>query len=110
MNIAAMNIRITIQENSVVTDRIGNHRNEWTDLYTCWATPVQAGGSEGIAAGAVTDKESQNFTIRYTKLLDGKDATKIRVLLGNTIYNVISIDQMSFKKKSLKLKCEKVKR
>lgn len=110
MNIAAMNIRITIQENSVVTDRIGNHRNEWTDLYTCWATPVQAGGSEGIAAGTVTDKESQDFTIRYTKVLDGKDATKIRVLLGDTIYNVISIDPMGFRHRSLKLKCEKVKR
>ena len=110
MNIAAMNIRITIQENSVVTDRIGNHRNEWTDLYTCWATSVQGGSSEGIDAGTVNDKESQDFTIRYTKVLDGKDATKIRVILGDVIYNVISIDQMAYKKKSLKLKCEKVKR
>ena len=110
MNISGMNVRITIQENSVVTDRIGNHKSEWHDLYKCWATAVMSGGSESIEAGTVNDKEFQDFTIRYVKILDGKDSTTLRVILGNTIYNVTAIDPMGFHHRSLKLKCEKVKR
>ena len=33
-----------ITRNSVVTDAIGNHKNRWTDYYTCYAT-VSGGGS-----------------------------------------------------------------
>lgn len=51
MNIAAMNVRLAIQKNETVTDRIGNHINTWTDFYTCRATPVQSGGSEKQEAG-----------------------------------------------------------
>ena len=31
MDIAAMNVRIKFQKNAVVTDKIGNHTNSWTD-------------------------------------------------------------------------------
>jgi head-tail adaptor len=55
MNIAAMRCRITVQKNETVTDRIGNHVNTWTDFYTCWATPVQGGGSE--KAGSRNDEQ-----------------------------------------------------
>ena len=110
MNIAAMNVRITIQENSVTTDKIGNHKSVWTDLYTCWATPVQDSGSEGTEAGTTNSHDSLDFTVRYAKQLAGLDSTKLRVLLDGTIYNVTAIDPMGFKHNSLKFKCEKVKR
>ena len=32
MNIAGMNIRITIQKNEIVKDKYGNHTNAWTDF------------------------------------------------------------------------------
>jgi hypothetical protein len=54
MNIAAMNVRLTIQKNEVIKDKYGNHTNTWTDFYTCWATPVQSGGSEKQEAGTTT--------------------------------------------------------
>lgn len=110
MNIAAMNVRITIQENSVTADRIGNHRLAWRDLYTCWATPVQGGGGEGAKAGTTNSHDSLDFTVRYAKKLDGLDSTKLRIVHDGTIYNVTSIDPMEFKHNSLKFKCEKVKR
>ena len=31
MNIAGLNVRIMIQKNETVTDRIGNHKSVWTD-------------------------------------------------------------------------------
>ena len=38
MNIAGLNVRIMIQKNETVTDRIGNHRSAWTNYFSCWAT------------------------------------------------------------------------
>lgn len=110
MNIAAMNVRITIQKQKTTEDDVGNHKNSWHDYLSCWATPVHAGGSESEDAGTVNATDRIDFTIRYTKKLDGVDASKIRVMLGKTIYNVTDIDPMGFRKKSLKLKCQKVRR
>ena len=36
MDIALMNVRITFQKNEVVTDKIGNHKNAWSDFYSCY--------------------------------------------------------------------------
>jgi SPP1 family predicted phage head-tail adaptor len=110
MNIAAMNVRLTIQKNEGIKDKYGNHTNTWTDFYTCWATPVQSGGSEKQEAGTTNSTDAIDFTVRYAKYLDGLDSTKIRIRLGDVIYNVTAIDPMAFQKRSLKFKCEKVKR
>ncbi|MGN0269724.1 MAG: phage head closure protein [Candidatus Weimeria sp.] len=110
MNIAAMRCRITVQKNETVTDRIGNRVNSWSDFYSCWATPVQGGGSEKQEAGTINSTDSIDFTVRYAKCLEGLDSTKIRIQMGSTIYNVTAIDPMGFYHRSLKFKCEKVKR
>ena len=105
-----MNVRITIQENTVAVDSIGNHKDVWKDVGTFWATPVMNGGSEESSAGTTDSSEDIDFTIRYTKMLDGKDSTKIRVQFSNATYNVTSIDPMNYTRKCLKLRCEKEKR
>ncbi len=46
MNIALMNEKVIFQKCSVVKDGIGNHRNEWTEDYCCFATI----GGEGLAS------------------------------------------------------------
>ncbi len=46
MNIALMNEKVVFQKCSVVKDGIGNHRNEWTEDYCCFATI----GGEGLAS------------------------------------------------------------
>lgn len=38
MNIALLNTRITIQQQTTTVDTIGNHINTWQDYYTCAAT------------------------------------------------------------------------
>ena len=45
-DIALMNEKVVFQKCSVVADRIGNRRNEWTDEYCCFATI----GGEGLAS------------------------------------------------------------
>lgn len=46
MDIALLNVKITVQKNETVVDAIGNHKNTWTDYHTCFATVSGEGGSE----------------------------------------------------------------
>ena len=38
--IEKLNERITIEKCTVVTDKIGNHRNTWEEYFTCFATLI----------------------------------------------------------------------
>lgn len=107
MDIALLNVKITFQKNEVIVDEIGNHRNAWTDFYTCFATASGEGGSEKSVAGLIVDDSDISFTVRYCKKLSGIDSTKCRILFDGNLYNIVSIDHMNFKKKALKFKCEK---
>ena len=80
MNIAGMNIRITIQKNEIVKDKYGNHTNAWTDFFTCWATPVQSGGSEKQEAGTTNSTEALHGPVcgmpRRARLHEAQDPTR----------------------------------
>lgn len=110
MEIALLNVRITFQKNFVTVDAIGNHKNEWKDFYSCYATVSGEGGSEKAVAGLVVEDSDLSFTVRYCKKAAGITADRFRVLFGDSIYNIVSIDHMNYKKKGLKFKCEKVRR
>lgn len=110
MDIALLNVEIIIQKNSVVTDAIGNHKNEWTDYYPCHATVSGEGGKETSTAGTIVDDSDISFTVRYCRTVSKINNTEYRVLFGGDIYNILSVDHMNFKKKSIKLKCQKVRR
>ena len=60
MDIGAMNRRVTIQKNETATDRYGNHKNEWTDVFTCWATVSGEGGQEQAEAGQTVEHGDLN--------------------------------------------------
>lgn len=110
MDIALLNIKIVIQKNDTVVDAIGNHRNEWTEYHRCFATISGEGGSEKNVAGLIVDDSDISFTVRYCKALADLDITKYRVLFEGDVYNIVAIDHMNYKKKCLKLRCEKVRR
>lgn len=63
MDIALMNVRIIFQRNEVVTDKIGNHRNVWSDFYFCYATVSGEGGTEKVATGLVVEDSDISFTV-----------------------------------------------
>jgi SPP1 family predicted phage head-tail adaptor len=110
MDIALLNVKITIQKNETVVDAIGNHKNEWTDYYNCFATVSGEGGSEKNVAGLIVDDSNISFTVRYCKALADIDVTKHRVVFDESLFNIVSVDHMNYKKKCLKLKCEKVRK
>lgn len=110
MDIALLNVRITFQKNTVVVDAIGNHKNEWTDYYSCHATASGEGGSEKAVAGLIVEDSDISFTTRFCRKTVAVTTDGFRILLNGEFYNIVSIDHMSFKKKCLKFKCEKVRR
>lgn len=110
MDIALLNVKITIQKNEPVVDSIGNHKNTWTDFHTCFATVSDEGGSEKSVSGLIVDDSDISFTVRWCRKLADLDVTKHRIIFEGITYNLVSIDHMNFKKKCLKLKCEKVRR
>lgn len=110
MDIALLNVGIVFQKNKVVTDAIGNHTNVWEDYYSCHATVSGEGGSEKAVAGLLVEDSDLSFTVRYCKKAAEVTVDGFRVVFGNELYNIVSIDHMNYKKKALKFKCEKVRR
>lgn len=102
MDVAALNVRITIQKNEVETDSIGNHTSVWKDYFTCWATCYNQTGKEENEAGQILEEDRMDFTVRYCSETAAVTSTKYRILLNGRIYNIDHIDDMAFRKRSLK--------
>ena len=110
MHISALNIRILFQKNETLTDTIGNHRNQWTDYLSCYATASGQNGEEQNEIGQTIVKERIDFTVRYSSETAVIVPDKYRILLHDRIYNILSVDDMAFKHNSLKFHAELVRR
>ena len=112
MNIAGLRVRITIQKNETLIDRIGNHTSAWTDYFTCWATAVSSRRSsdETLEAGAVHEADRLDITVRWCSETAAVNSVQYRVILDDRIYNILNIDEMGFARKSRKLITELVER
>lgn len=110
MKVALLNEKIMIQKSVVQSDSIGNCKNAWEDYYSCFATIGGEGGNEKLEAGQITDGASITFSVRYCDKLVDIVSTGFRILFRGEIYNILSVDHMNWKKKSLKFRCEKERR
>ena len=110
MDIALMNVKILFQKNAVQTDKIGNHINTGEDYYSCHATVSGEGGTEKTVAGLVVDDSDISFSVRYCRLVSKIESTGYRIIFNETIYNILSVDHMNYKRKSVKFKCQRVRR
>lgn len=102
MDIARLNVRITIQKNETKTDRYGNHISVWTDYFSCWAACINQTGKEGEDAGQTVEDDRMDFTVRYSSETAAVTSTKYRILLDDRIYNIDHVDDMAFRRHSLK--------
>ena len=110
MDVALLNRKFTIQKNTVVTDAIGNHTNKWEDFYSCYAAISGESPNESTSAGTVVDNTKADFTVRWCKAVSKVTADDFRILCEDEIYNILGIDHQNFRKKSVKLKCQKARR
>ena len=110
MNIALLNVRIEVQKNAVVTDRYGNHKNVWEPYLNCYATVSGETPQQDTEAGLVVDDSRVDFTIRWFAASSVITSTGYRVLFRGETYNIVAVDHMNFRKRSIKLRCRKVRR
>ena len=110
MEIALLNVKVSFQNNSVVSDAIGNRKNVWEDYYSCHATVSGEGGQEKAAAGLTAAESDIAFTVRFCKRAAEVTADGFRILFGGEIYNIVAVDHMNYRKKALKFRCEKARR
>ncbi len=110
MDISLLNVWITFQKNETVSDAIGNHKNVWADYYSCRATASGESPKEDTAAGTVVDNGKIDYTVRWCRKISMVDSDRYRVVCGGETYNILGIDHKNFKKRSVKLKCQKVRR
>lgn len=105
MNIAGLRVRIMIQRNGTVTDRIGNHKSAWQDYFPCWATASDQTGNEKEEASQTREEDKMAFTVRYCSETAVVTSKGYRILLDGRIYNITHVDNMAFKKRSRKFQC-----
>ena len=108
MDIAGLRVRITIQKNATVTDRYGNRTSSWTDFFSCWATAVTSGlsASEEESAGHTVEADRLDITVRWSSETAAVNSRQYRILLGERVYDVLSIDEMGFRHNSRKFHTE----
>ena len=95
---------------SVEVDDIGNHKIKWSKYYECYATVSAESPVEETSAGNVWDESKIDFTIRYSKETAAISSTRYRVIFHDTVYEILGVDHMNYKKKSLKLHCKRCKK
>ena len=109
MDIAALNLRITFQKLTVETDKYGNHTESQAEYITCWAT-ASGSGNETNEAGTTNPKETIDFTTRWCKALSLVTSDNYRIIADGKLYNILYVNPMGYKHRSLKFHCERVKR
>lgn len=110
MNIELLNVRIFITKNEVNVDAIGNHKASCVPYYSCYATVSAEAGKENTDAGMIVDNTKVDFTIRWCREAAILDSIHYRVEFNGTLYDITAIDHMNYKKKCIKLSCQKVRR
>ncbi len=110
MDIAAMNVRVAIQKNEAITDKYGNHKNAWTDYFSCYATISGETGQEQAVVGETVENTDMNVTVRYCRETAAVTSTKFRLVFMGEVYDILAVDHLNFKRHGLKFRCRKVRR
>ena len=110
MDIAAMNERVMIQANTVVTDRYGNHRNSWVDYFSCYATISGENGKEQAVVGETLESTDMNVTVRYCTQTAAVRSTTHRILFRGEIYDIAAVDHLNYRKRGIRFRCRKARR
>ena len=104
--IARFNERIVIQKNEVVTDKYGNHKNIWTDFYTCFTYASTYQYDKENEAATTTEERTINFDVRYCGELKDLDSTHFRVAFHGDSYDIKTVDFMNYQKKTIRIVCK----
>ena len=108
--IARFNERLTVQKNEVVTDKYGNHKNTWTDFFTCFTYASTYQYDKEKEAATTSEERTINFEVRYCTELKELDSTHYRVAFHGDAYDIVTVDFMNYQKKTIRIVCKLAKK
>lgn len=104
--IARFNERLTVQKNTVVVDRYGNHTNSWDDYYSCWCYAGTYQYDREREGAVTSGEQTVNFEVRYCTELEALDSTHYRILFRGNRYDIQTVDFMNYQKSTVKIICK----
>ncbi len=105
MEIGTLNQRITLLEQRVKVDAIGNHCNRWEEAFSCWARVTLKSSVENADTGVTKEVQTLDFYIRQQRHWM-PSVTGNRILFRDVIYNITSVTPDYLHKDYLKLTAE----
>lgn len=91
MEIGKLNQRITILEQSTRVDNIGNHKAQWDEFFSCWASVSVKNSAENSDNGTTKEVQTLQFMIRQNSMTMGISTTANRISFRGVIYDIIGI-------------------
>ena len=89
-----------------MTDKYGNHKNVWTDYYTCFTYASTYQYDKENEAATTTEERTINFEVRYCGELKDLDSTHFRVAFHGDSYDIQTVDFMNYQKKTIRIVCK----
>lgn len=91
MEIGKLNQRISFLEHHTKIDRIGNHKAQWEEAFSCWAAVAVKSSTKTTDAGVTKEVLSLEFTVRQTPDTMRINPTTHRISYRGMTYNIDSI-------------------
>lgn len=70
MEIGTLNQRITLLEQRVKVDAIGNHCNQWEEAFSCWARVTLKSSVENADTGVTKEVQTLDFLYPAAAAMD----------------------------------------
>ena len=91
MEIGNLNQRISILENTVKIDEIGNHKAQWEEVFSCWAAVAVKSSAENSDSGVTKEVQTLEFTVRQNPLTGCISTSTNRIHFRNTVYDIKAV-------------------
>ena len=102
MEIGTLNQRITLLEQRVKVDAIGNHCNRWEEAFFCWARVTLKSSVENADTGVTKEVQTLDFYIRQQRQWMPSTSAN-RILFQGVVYDITSVTPDFIRKDYLKL-------
>lgn len=91
MEIGKLNQRITILEHRTIIDNIGNHKAQWDEVFSCWASMSVKNSVENSDNGTTKEVQTLQFMIRQNSMTMGISTSANRISFRGVIYDITGI-------------------
>ena len=108
MEIGKLNQRIAVLENHVKKDAIGNHKAQWEEVFSLWASVTVSGNgaSEETDTGVTREIQKLEAVIRQTPQTKRMASTVYRIRFDGLDYDIKGIVPNYQTQDYMKLICE----